>query len=416
MRARWVGAAIACVVIWLAEVPPARAEAASAAAPRQILVLLRVPAEHAGPAATYGGGYDESAGRSARRRIAGQLARNHGLTLVDDWPMPLLGLDCFIMAAPEGRSPADEAARLSRDPHVAWSEPVSLFHAQGSPRAGPVHGDPLFRVQPAARQWRLAALHEIATGRNVRVAVIDSQVEADHPDLRGQVEISRDFVGGGPAAGEAHGTGVAGVVAARADDGVGIAGVAPGARLLALRACWPAASGTETDCDSLRLAEALHFAIERGAKVINLSLSGPPDLLLARLIDVAVARGATVVGAFDPALPGGGFPASHVGVIAVSDEPRGSVTRVVFTAPGHDVPTTQPNGKWFLVNGSSYSAAHVSGLFALMRERDPRARSASWLVTRQGGGAIDACATLIHASGPCGCACATASAGPTPHS
>ena len=89
----------------------------------------------------------------------------------------------------------------------------------------------------------------------------------------------------------------------------------------------------------------------------------------------------------------------------------------VFTAPGHDVPTTQPNGKWFLVNGSSYAAAHVSGLFALMRERDPRARTAAWLVTRRpGGGAIDACATLVHASGPCACACATAASGPSPRS
>ena len=155
--------------------------------------------------------------------------------------------------------------------------------------------------------------------------------------------------------------------------------------------------------------------------MINLSLSGPPDPLLARLIDVALERGATVVGAVDPALPGGGFPASHGGVVAVSDEPRSaqpdSRSGMVFTAPGHDVPTTQPGGRWFLVNGSSYSAAHVSGLFALMRERDPRARTGAWLVTRRpGGGAIDACASLIQASGPCGCACATTPPGPSPRS
>jgi hypothetical protein len=414
MTRGWFGALIACAALWLAAIPLARADPAPAP-PRQVLVLLRIPPEHAGPAASYGAGYDESAGRAARRRIAGQLARSHGLTLVDDWPMPLLGLDCFIMAVPEGRSPAEEASRLSRDSGVAWSEPVSLFRAQG---VEPIHTDPLFRVQPAARQWRLAALHEMATGRNIRVAVIDSQIEADHPDLLGQVETSRDFVGGGPASGEAHGTGVAGVIAARADNGVGIVGVAPGVRLLALRACWPATSGTETDCDSLRLAEALHFAIEHGARVINLSLSGPVDPLLARLIDVALERGVTVVGAVDPALPGGGFPASHPGVVAVSDESTAGVTGVVFTAPGHDVPTTQPNGKWFLVNGGSYSAAHVSGLFALMREREPRARTAAWLVTRRpgAGGAIDACASLIQASGPCACACAKVASGPSPRS
>lgn len=417
MIRRRAACVVACAVLWLAGVPLARADPAPAA-PRQVLVLLRVPPDHAGPAASYGAGYDETAGRAARRRIAGGLARRYGLTLIDDWPMPLLGLDCFIMAVPDGRSPVEEASRLSRESEVAYSEPVSLFRARG---AEPVHSDPLFRIQPAARQWRLAALHQIATGRNVRVAVIDSQVQADHPDLRGQVEISRDFVGGGLPRGEAHGTGVAGVIAARADNGVGIAGVAPGARLVALRACWPAVSGDETDCDSLRLAEALHFAIERSVRVINLSLSGPPDRLLAGLIDVAVRDGITVVAAVDPALPGGGFPASHAGVVAVSDEARpaqgGSDAGMVFVAPGHDVPTTQPGGKWFLVSGSSYSAAHVSGLFALLRERDPRARTAAWLVTRgRGGGAIDACATLMQPSGSCGCACATAAAGSTPRS
>ena len=408
LRTLIVGLAIAFCALTTARAEPAPV------APRQVLVLLRIPPAQAGPAASDGGGYDESAGRAARRRIAGDLARRHGLTVVDDWPMPLLGLDCFIMAVPDGRSPAEEATRLSRDSGVALSEPVGLFRAQGGE---PVHGDPLFRVQPAARQWRLAALHQIATGRNVRVAVIDSQVEIDHPDLRGQIDIARDFVGGGAVGGEIHGTGVAGVIAARADNGVGIAGVAPGARLVALRACWPAASSAETVCDSLRLAEALHFAIEHDAKVINLSLSGPLDPLLGRLIDVAVSRGVTVVGAVDPALPGGGFPASHPGVVAVSDEPRPAGSGTMFTAPGHDVPTTQPNGKWFLVNGSSYAAAHVSGLFALMRERDPRARSAAWLVTRRSGdGTIDACATLIRASGPCGCACATVPAGASPRS
>ena len=70
-------------------------------------------------------------------------------------------------------------------------------------------------------------------------------------------------------------------------------------------------------------------------------------------------------------------------------------------------PTTQPGGRWFLVNGSSYAAAHVSGLFALLREKGSRARSALTLVAMAaGGGRIDACATLVRASGSCECACA----------
>jgi subtilisin family serine protease len=77
----------------------------------------------------------------------------------------------------------------------------------------------------------------------------------------------------------------------------------------------------------------------------------------------------------------------------------------IFSAPGRDVPTTQPGGRWYFVSGSSYAAAHVSGLFALLRERAPRMQSSSALVTVPTGGAIDACATLLRAAGPCECAC-----------
>ena len=153
------------------------------------------------------------------------------------------------------------------------------------------------------------------------------------------------------------------------------------------------------------MAKALHFAIDHKAQVINLSLSGPPDPLLGRLLDVALVRGITVVGAFDPELEGGGFPASHTGVVAVSDDPAAPAG--IYLAPGRGVPTTQPGGRWYLVNGASYSAAHVSGLFALMRERSPLAQGAVALVSqRPGGGAIDTCATLMRAAGPCACACA----------
>jgi subtilisin family serine protease len=118
-----------------------------------------------------------------------------------------------------------------------------------------------------------------------------------------------------------------------------------------------------------------------------------------------MARGITVVGAFDRNLPGGGFPASHPGVVAVIDESQGAAPSGVFSAPGRDIPTTQPGGRWYLVSGSSYAAAHVSGLFALLRERAPRAQGSAALVTNATGDAIDACATLLRAGGPCECAC-----------
>ena len=407
---RWILAAL----IALMGTPLAWAGEPSASAPRvaeirqQVLVLLRLPPNHLRGAADYGDNYNDAMGRSARRRFAGRLARAHGLALANDWAMPLIGVDCYVMAVPANQSPQVVAEALSRDRGVAWAEPMNVYHGQGASAAP---NDPLFPAQPAAHAWRLADLHQIATGKGVSVAVIDSMIDQSHPDLAGQIQSRENFVEGRSDAPERHGTGVAGVIAAVENNGLGIAGIAPRARLMALRACWqtppPRAGASETVCDTLSLAEALHFAVLHNAQVINLSLSGPPDPLLGKLIDVALAHGATVVGAADPGLTGGGFPASHPGVVAVAVDGLEAETAGLYTAPGRDVPTTQPGGQWTLVNGSSFSAAHVSGLFALLRERAPRARpSASALMTiRAGGGAIDTCATLLRAAGPCDCAC-----------
>jgi subtilisin family serine protease len=278
---------------------------------------------------------------------------------------------------------------------------MQTYRAQGQASAP---NDPLFPLQPAAREWRLADLRELATGRNVRVAVIDSMVDAGHPDLAGQVWLARNFAPERPSAPETHGTGVAGIIAAVADNHLGIAGVAPGVRLMALRACWQEPQATS--CNTLSLAEALHFAIDHDAQVINMSLAGPPDPLLGRLLDVAVGRGIVLVGAADPNLPHGGFPASHAGVIAVSDDATAAHTLGAVLAPGRDVPTTEPGGRWYLVNGSSYAAAHVSGLYALMRERRPKTHAAPILTAARGGG-VDACASVMGSVRPClQCACA----------
>jgi hypothetical protein len=425
MPRRGSGLAVA-LILWLALT--CFAQGAARAAPlatggdpdREVLVLLRLAPEHFRPGADYTDSYDDAMARAARRRIAGRLAHSHGLALIGDWPMPLVGVDCFIMMAPPGRSTDREAKLLSLDPAVSWAEPVRLYKGEGSqPSRG--RGDPLFRAQPAAQEWRLADLHEIATGRNVTVAVIDSMVERNHPDLLGQVAVAENFVADHPTTAEDHGTGVAGVIAAVADNGVGIVGVAPGARLMTLRACWQnAGSGLETRttiCDSLSLAQALHYAIEHDARVINLSLAGPSDPLLAKLIDVAVARRLTVVAAFDRGLPDGGFPASHAGVVAVADESMAPTIPGVYSAPGRDVPTTEPGGRWFLVNGSSYAAAHVSGLFALLRERARASEPLTLVVADAAQRTIDSCASLLRVVGPCDCGCARPASGtPRPRS
>jgi subtilisin family serine protease len=366
-------------------------------APRQLLVMLQLPGAHFRPDRQYSGAYGDGVGRFARQAIATDLARRHGLTLVSDWPLPSLGLDCFVMAL-AGRDDADSVARaLAHDSRVAWVQPMNVFQGQAVR-----HDDPLFPLQPAAAVWRLADLHELASGRGSTIAIIDSGVDATHPDLAGQVDAAENFVDGQPFAAERHGTAVAGIVAARADNRLGIVGVAPRSRLLALRACWQSRSDA-TLCTSIGLAKALERSIGAGVTVINLSLAGPPDRLLGSLIDIATSRGIAVVAARDGAIPGGGFPASHRRVTAVSD----AMAPPAWSAPGRDIPAPAPGAGWQFVSGASYAAAHVSGLLALLHELGSPGATA--LVPGADGG-IDACATLIRATGPRACACSLAPA------
>ena len=361
--------------------------------------MLKVGPQHFRPNNSYGGTYGDTASLVMRNRTAQSVARKNGFTIVDGWPMPLLGVDCYVMHVADGESLEAAIARVSRDPRVAWSEPMQLYQARGSRST-----DPLYPIEPAAQEWRLSDLHKLATGRGVSVAVIDSKIEVAHPDLRGKFIADKNFLGGGTPRSEGHGTAVAGIIAATAHNGLGIEGIAPDAQLMALRACWQVGGKGDgpTLCESLGIARALQYAIDHKAKIINLSLSGPPGPLLGKLISIAMSRNTTVVAAFDPSLPKGGFPASLPGVIAVTDQSLQNMPPNVYGAPGRDIPTTQPGGKWYLVNGSSFSAAHVSGLIALVRERRP---GPTLPLIRGASGVIDACATLLRTSAACDCDC-----------
>jgi subtilisin family serine protease len=394
-----LGVALLAAPLRLAQA--ANADPSSALPSRQILVMMKVPPQHFRPGAAYGGRYGDTAALAARRRTAENVAQKNGLAIVDGWPMPLLGVDCYVMRLLDGVSVEAAVQRASRDPRVAWSEPMQVYQAQGG--GGARSPDPLFRIEPAAVRWRLADLHKFATGRGVTVAIIDSKVEVTHPDLSGHFIADKNFLSTDAQGAEQHGTAVAGIIGATANNGLGIAGIAPGAQLMALRACWQTkATSAPTLCDSLGIARALQYAIDHKADVINLSLSGPPGTLLAKLISIALARDGTVVAAFDPSLPKGGFPASLPGVIPVADQSLPNLPANVYGAPGRDIPTTQPGGKWYLVNGTSYSVAHVSGLIALVREHRPGPHLA---LARSRLGPIDACATLLGPAHPCDCNC-----------
>jgi subtilisin family serine protease len=377
---------------------------------RQLLVMLRTPLPHFRPENTYSGRYMDDAGRGARRRIAEAIARSHDLKLVSDWPMPALRLDCFVMEARSIDSVSGITEILSRDPHVEWVQPMNEYRVLGA-------GDPLYTLQPSARYWHLAELHKATTGRDVRIAIIDSGVDDRHPDLQGRVSLKQNFIDGNPYVPEAHGTAVAGIIGANAGNGVGIEGVASNAQLMALRACWEV-SRDETRCNSFTLGKALNFAIMRKAQVINLSIAGPSDRLLQLLLDAALAQDIVVVAAVDRQNPTGGFPASKTGVLAVADEDYEAVRNDVWMAPGRDVPTTAPGERWSFVSGASYACAHVSGMVALLIQLHTSSTPTQIrqeLITYPPSsnlgrtpGKIDACATISKSVGSCICSCSPA--------
>jgi len=292
------------------------------------------------------------------------LAAEYAITRVSGWPMRTLGVHCEVFATARGSDAEAVAARLAHDPRVDSAEPMRQFRTLTN------NVDPYRPLQHALDTLEVDAAHAMSSGAGVRVAVIDSGIDASHPDLAGVVRSRRDFTSGPLAP---HGTEVAGLIAARGANGTGILGVAPMAQLDDLRACRAgAAADAPAVCDSYTLAQALDFAVNSQVDVINLSLAGPDDPLLARLLAGAEARGISVVVAAPPAADTADrFPASVPTVVAVAtSEGAAQWPATAIRAPGIDVLTTFPGNRYDYGSGSSLSSAHVSGVVALMRSLD----------------------------------------------
>ena len=335
-------------------------------------------------------------------RILTQLAREHRLERVEGWPIASLAVYCEVFAVTDDRSLDAVIAELKADSRVELVQRMNVFETQA---AG--YDDPYAELQTSSTQMDVADAHRLATGRGVSIAIIDSAVDASHPDLHGRVRVARNFVEAGPAprGGEVHGTAIAGIIASAANNRLGIVGVAPDVTIASLRACWAVTrDSVAAQCSSFSLARALEVAIDLKPNVVNLSLAGPDDPLLGQLLDEMIARGIIVVAAQpERGQNGHEFPSSHPRVLAAHSaaEVLDSASPYVIGAPATDVLTTTPGAQYAFLSGNSLAAANTSGVVALLVERDPHldvARIAEVLTdttTRGDGSAsINACRAL----------------------
>jgi hypothetical protein len=302
-------------------------------------------------------------------RVLEEIASEFRLEPVEGWPMRSLGIHCTVFDVGPGASVDAVLARLGADDRVESVQRMQEFELQASGTSG-AWDDPYLSLQRSLRDLEITRAHRWSTGRGVRIAVIDTGIDAQHPDLRGQVAEVRNFVADDAGSPDRHGTAVAGVIASVAGNHRGIVGVAPGARLLALQACTQRDPDGRGRCTSFSLARALDHAIWAGSDVVNLSLGGPRDLLLERLLGEALGRNIVVVAARGDDHLKARFPATLRGVIAVGG-PGAPVESGRLAAPDIEVLTLVPPDGYDFLSGSSMAAAHVSGVVALLLERDP---------------------------------------------
>jgi len=312
-----------------------------------------------------------SVGGSARAAVRG-LTDTYRLREVSGWPIRSLGIHCVVFQLPPNMTAAQTIARLRQDPRVESVQPLQMFATQAT-----AYNDPYEKLQSSLDTMGIPVAHELSRGAGVEVAIIDTGVDTRHPDLQGRIVEKRNFVDGDWQAfdNDRHGTAVAGLIAATANNSLGIVGVAPESHLHAYKACWQLAAGdSAAACNTFTLAKALSAAIDARVQIANLSLAGPGDPLLTRLVMQAGQRGMIVVGAAPPDRRTEAFPTDIDGVIAVvSLDPQGNGRAGALSAPGTEVLTLVPDGHYDFASGSSLATANVSGVIALLlaRERSP---------------------------------------------
>jgi filamentous hemagglutinin family protein len=302
-----------------------------------------------------------------------------GLTLLASENLAITGSTVVRFRIIDGRSPAEIIRALTAIELVAVAQPNYVYTLQQQPsdpvpasRGDATQGDP---AQYMLEKLQISDIHRLVRGANVPIAVIDSEIDVSHPDLEGAVTKRFDAVGA-PEKPHAHGTGMAGAIAAHRR----LLGTAPAARLLAVHAfSTTAATAESTTFNNLK---GINWSVQEGARIINMSFAGPRDPSLERALKAAYDKGIVLIAAAGNAGPKSPplFPGAFPFVIAVTatdvdDKLFTAANRgkyISVAAPGVDILVPAPEGEYQMTTGTSVAAAEVSGIVALLLERNPK--------------------------------------------
>jgi subtilisin family serine protease len=193
-------------------------------------------------------------------------------------------------------------------------------------------------------------------------------VDSKHPDLQDRIIATRSFVsnrsGTTPASSYRHGTAMAGLIAAVANNKVGIVGIAPLAQIEVFEACWQLyPHADDAACNTFTLAQAIAAAIDANVPLINMSIGGPADPLLSALVQAGLKRGVIFVGSTTSEADS--FPTNVSGVIGVGNS-EGNHGSATLNAPATHVMTLRPGAEYDFESGTSVAAAEVTGVIALL--------------------------------------------------
>ena len=329
---------------------------------------------------------------------AQRVANTYSLKQVDSWPIKQLGVHCVVYEITDGRPVEEVLAALTKDPKITLAQPLQEFHTLTTP-APVTYNDPLYGLQTNLVSLDIAAAHERSQGAGVKVALIDTGVDSRHPDLRDRISSSRSFVPANVSTASGagayrHGTAMAGLIAAVANNKVGIVGIAPLAQIEVFEACWQLSPNADAAaCNTFTLAKAIAAAIDAGTPLVNMSIAGPADPLLSALIQSGLKRGMIFVGS--AADDGDSFPANIDGVIGVGNS-ESSHPGATLTAPATHVMTLLPDNEYDFESGTSVAAAEITGVVALLLSANNRLTRDSVVSLLKSSPSLDVDAALVQ--------------------